>query len=132
MLCYRYFKELRNAQVHSGGIANQTAVDSYVAFQPVSDKAQLGRKGELAFDPIVLGQRVSLNLRGVVGFTDVLIKIISTINSEYVDRSKPKLSLSGHCERPASERCFWPTSGSAMHRFRRAVREPDFHRRSTL
>ncbi len=71
MLCYRYFKELRNAQVHSGGIANQAAVDAYAAFHPVSGKTQLGRKGELAFDPVLLGQQVSLNLRGVVGFTDV-------------------------------------------------------------
>ena len=47
ILCYRYFKEIRNAQVHSGGIANQTAVDAYNAFLPVSGKAGLGRKGEL-------------------------------------------------------------------------------------
>lgn len=82
MLCYRYFKELRNAQVHSGGIAGQNAVDAYAAFQPVSGKAQLGRKGELSFHPVALNQRVSLNLRGVVGFTDVLIKIIATIDAE--------------------------------------------------
>lgn len=88
MLCYRYFKELRNAQVHSGGIANQAAVDAYSAFQPVSGKAQLGRKGELAFDPVVLGQQVSLSLRGVVGFTDVLIKIMVTIDAELCRSSK--------------------------------------------
>jgi hypothetical protein len=82
MMCYRYFKEVRNAQVHAGGLADQKAVDAYTAFQPVSGKAQLGRKGELAFDPVTLGQKVSLNLRGVVGFTDVLIKIIATIDAE--------------------------------------------------
>ncbi len=87
-LCYRYFKEIRNAQVHSGGIASQHAVDAYTAFQPVSGKAQLGRKGELAFDPVVLGQRVSLNLRGVVGFTDVLIKMIATIDAELCQSAK--------------------------------------------
>ncbi len=91
MLCYRYFKELRNAQVHSGGIANQTAVDAFNAFQPVSSMVHLGRKGELEFDPIVLGQRVSLNLRGVVGFTDVLIKIIATIDAELCRSIKAEL-----------------------------------------
>jgi hypothetical protein len=102
MLCYRYFKELRNAQVHSGGIANQTAVDAFRAFQPVSSRAQLGRKGELEFDPVVLGQRVSLNLRGVVGFTDILIKIIATIDAELCRSTKAEqvfekaLRASGH------------------------------------
>lgn len=80
--CYRYFKEIRNAQVHAGGIASQTAVDAYNAFLPVSGKEDLGRKGELSFDPVALGQPVSLNLRGVVGLTDVLIKIIATIDAE--------------------------------------------------
>lgn len=80
--CYRYFKEIRNAQVHSGGIANQAAVAAYQAFQPVSGKGDLGRKGELVFDPVVLGQPVALHLRGVVGFTDVLIKIMVTVDAE--------------------------------------------------
>lgn len=82
ILCYRYFKEIRNAQIHSGGIANQAAVDAYSAFLPVSGKAALGRKGELSFDPVSLGSPVTLNLRGVVGFTDVLIKIIVTVDAE--------------------------------------------------
>lgn len=82
ILCYRYFKEIRNAQVHSGGIANQTAVDAYTAFLPVSGKTALGRKGELSFDPVTLGNPVTLNLRGVVGFTDVLIKIMVTFDAE--------------------------------------------------
>lgn len=49
---------------------------------PVSGKAALGRKGELSFDPVTLGNPVSLNLRGVVGFTDVLIKIMVTVDAE--------------------------------------------------
>ena len=82
LLCYRYFKEIRNAQIHLGGIANQAAVDAYAAFLPVSGRAALGRKGELSFDPASLGSPVTLNLRSVVGFTDVLIKIIVTVDAE--------------------------------------------------
>lgn len=82
ILCYRYFKEIRNAQIHSGGIANQAVVDAYSAFLPVSGRMALGRKGELSFDPVSLGSPVTLNLRGVVGFTDVLIKIIVTVDAE--------------------------------------------------
>lgn len=54
-------------------------MDAFAAFLPVSGKAALGRKGELSFDPVSLGSPVTLNLRGVVGFTDVLIKIIVTV-----------------------------------------------------
>lgn len=88
MLCYRYFKELRNAQVHAGGTADQKAVDAYAAFLPVSGKAQLGRKGELQFDPVVLCKTVTISLRGVVGFTDVLIRIIATIDAELCRAAK--------------------------------------------
>lgn len=103
ILCYRYFKEIRNAQVHSGGIANQTAVDAYTAFLPVSGMAALGRKGELSFDPVTLGNPVTLNLRGVVGFTDVLIKIIVTVDAE-LSRAERSETLFERAFRDANRR----------------------------
>lgn len=36
----------------------------------------------MSFDPVTLGNPVTLNLRGVVGFTDVLIKIMVTVDAE--------------------------------------------------
>ena len=45
--CYRFFKELRNAQMHNGGMATKEAVAAYNAFAPVSGKAALGMRGVL-------------------------------------------------------------------------------------
>jgi hypothetical protein len=80
--CYRFFKELRNAQMHNGGLATQEAVDAYNVFAPVSDKASLGMKGALVFDPISEGQKITLHLRGVVGFCDVLFRLMVTVDAE--------------------------------------------------
>jgi hypothetical protein len=55
---YRFFKELRNSQIHNGGIANQRAEAAYLAFAPVSSKADLGMKGTLIHDPIKEGDKI--------------------------------------------------------------------------
>jgi len=82
LTCYRYFKEVRNAQVHAGGVAGQEQFDAHAAFQPVSSRTALGMKGDLLFDPVVIGQPTALHLRGVVGFTDVLIRLMITMDAE--------------------------------------------------
>lgn len=80
--CYRFFKELRNAQMHNGGLATKDAVNAYRAFAPVSDKASLGMKGDLVFDPVLEDQRINLHLRGVVGFCDVLFRLMVTVDAQ--------------------------------------------------
>lgn len=82
MACYRFFKELRNAQVHNGGVASKRATDAYAAFAPVSGKAALGMKGDLIHAPVVEGEKVALHLRGLVGFCDILLRIIVTLDAE--------------------------------------------------
>jgi hypothetical protein len=80
--CYRYFKELRNAQMHNGGKVDAKAAAAYVNFAGVSKKEDLGMRGELLHDPAVLGGDVHLHLRGVVGFCDVLLRMMVTIDAE--------------------------------------------------
>jgi hypothetical protein len=82
LACYRYFKELRNAEVHAGGVANAHLVEVFADFQPVSTKADLGLNGDLIYEPAVLGQVTLLHLRGVVGFTDVLLRLMITFDAE--------------------------------------------------
>jgi hypothetical protein len=80
--CYRFFKELRNAQLHNGGVATKEAVAAYHTFAPVSGKAALGMRGILVHDPVVEGQAITLHLRGVVGFCDILFRMMVTVDAE--------------------------------------------------
>jgi len=82
LACYRFFKEIRNDQIHRGGVAGKRAGAAYLEFAPVSTKAALGMNGALIHDPISEGDKIRLHLRGVVGFCDVLFRMIVTIDAE--------------------------------------------------
>jgi hypothetical protein len=92
LLAYRYFKEVRNCEMHRGGIADAKTEAAFNAFAPVADRASLGMKGDLLIEPAADGQPVRLHLRGVVGFSDILFRIIATVDAE--------LCRSSHAERP--------------------------------
>jgi hypothetical protein len=80
--CYRYFKEGRNSQIHRGGKASHPAKQAYNDFSAVSDNRSLWIKGVLLHDRFVTGQPVKLHLRGVVGFSDILQRVMTTIYAE--------------------------------------------------
>ncbi len=82
LICYRYFKEVRNALAHNGGKANQRTVDSYNNFSSIASK--LGTK-EIPQISVVssVGDNVNVSLRGAIGFTDVLLRIIATYDVEF-------------------------------------------------
>lgn len=78
LVIYRYFKECRNSLMHVGGRASQQAVDASTA---------IGGVGGLPFpipkhSPLVLDQPVVLDLYGVVGFSDVLRRLVLTLDAE--------------------------------------------------
>jgi len=77
--CYRYFKELRNSHVHRNGIADQKAADAYADFASIAPSA-LGLKAPLQSHPAVTGKPVALTLRGVVGFSGVVLSIVVTVD----------------------------------------------------
>lgn len=80
--CYRYFKECRNCLAHNGGIATPKAVDAYVDFLAVATPASLGMTEVPIHHAAVLDQPVLLNLRGVVGFSDIVLRMIVTLDAE--------------------------------------------------
>jgi hypothetical protein len=80
--CYRFFKELRNAQIHNGGIADKKAAAAYTAFAPAATKTALGMKGVLEHDSISEGDKIKLHIRGVVGLCDILFRMMVTIDAE--------------------------------------------------
>lgn len=76
MLCYRFFKEARNCYMHHNSLASPQLVNAYQAFFPVATTSDLGVSEVPAHIPPVLGQRVQLQLRGVIGFSQLVRRII--------------------------------------------------------
>jgi hypothetical protein len=93
LVCYRFFKELRNAQIHNGSKATKEAEAAYLSFVPVSSKVALGMKGNLVHDAVVEGHDIRLHLRGVVGFCDVLFRMIVTVDAELSRSEKAEAVL---------------------------------------
>jgi hypothetical protein len=82
MLCYRFFKELRNSDMHGGGITEQRLVDAYTQFSPVATTADLGVSEVPIHFPAAIGTKAKLSLRGIVGFSHIVLKIIATLDAE--------------------------------------------------
>ena len=80
--CYRYFKECRNAVIHHGGAASQRTVDAYVSF--AAETAQTLGVTEVPkhFPIAAAGDTVQLSLRGVVGFGEIVLKLVTTLDAE--------------------------------------------------
>jgi len=78
---YRCFKELRNVVMHGGGIAGQKCIDAYNEFVTLTP-SDLG----VAEIPKVvapsLGDPVKLVLRGVVGFSEIILRLVATLDAE--------------------------------------------------
>jgi len=80
--CYRFFKELRNSIMHGGGIADQKLMNSYAAFSPVATSHALGVREVPTHSAPSLGSRLTLPLRGAVGFSYIVFKIMATVDAE--------------------------------------------------
>jgi hypothetical protein len=85
--CYRFFKELRNSDMHRGGMVDQRVVDAYNQFAPVATAAKLGVTEVPQHTTPVVGTPVQISLLGVVGFSGLVIKILATLDGE-LSRSK--------------------------------------------
>ncbi len=82
MTCYRMFKELRNCGMHRGGVGDKRVQDAFNNFSTVASTAALGVSEVPKHFPIVLGAPIQLSLRGVVGFSHIVLKIMSSVDAE--------------------------------------------------
>ncbi len=87
MVCYRYFKEMRNCYMHNGNIANQPLINAYNAFSRITNPSDLCMSEIPVHIPPVLGEPAQLDLRGVIGFSQIILQIMVTIDAELL-RSK--------------------------------------------
>lgn len=82
LICYRYFKECRNCLAHRGGLANQLTQDKYSEFAAIASPINLNVLEVPEHFPAISGTPVKVSLRGIVGFGDIIIKIIATLDAE--------------------------------------------------
>lgn len=80
--CYRYFKELRNCYIHNGIKASQKLCDAYNDFLPYHSASDLGIKEKLEIISPVLGKTCRISLRGVIGFSEIILRLLVTCDAE--------------------------------------------------
>lgn len=100
MLCYRCFKEARNCFMHGNFMASHQLINAYKKYLPIATTIDLDVTEVPMFITPVLDQMVKLSLRSVIGFSQILrrIIIISDINllrataaeKEFLDRIPAK------------------------------------------
>lgn len=80
--CYRVFKEARNCYMHHGSFATDRLVDICSEYENDITPLLLGFSEIPEFPSPTAGHKIDISLRGVVGFSGVVIKIIVSLDSE--------------------------------------------------
>lgn len=84
MACYRFFKEIRNSISHNGKRANSTTVLSCNKFESAINNGKIGGTQVPEYTKVSnVGDEVKITYRGVVGFTDIILRIITYIDIEF-------------------------------------------------
>ena len=83
-LIYRYFKECRNCIIHNGGHADQKLINAYNSINGLTEKDLDVLEVPHIHPALSLNEMVKLSLRGVVGFSQILMKIVSTLDVEFI------------------------------------------------
>lgn len=82
MYCYRVFKEARNCYMHNNLKANQFLLDAYKDYTLHGSATNLGVSEAPKFNIPQLNKPVEISLRGVVGFSYILIRILVSLDTE--------------------------------------------------
>lgn len=88
LVCYRYFKECRNSIIHSGSKFKESTIDAYSAYVPLSKESINTKEKPIVQDAASMGDEIKVSLRGVVGLSDIIIRIIKTIDTELSKTTK--------------------------------------------
>jgi hypothetical protein len=129
LLCYRFFKEIRNSWIHNGGRATQGLMDAYAAFLPVATPAQLGVKEVPRYTVPTLNVTNVPHLRGAYGFSDIVLRIIATYDRDLSDRRGALVDINSRLGRITGVKLSH-TLGKAKHEklikglFQRALMPP--------
>lgn len=83
LIAYRYFKECRNSLVHLGGNVDQKLVDASNAYHALT-AANLDMQVKPEYTHFALGDKVKLHIKGVAGLTEILLRIVTTMDAEFL------------------------------------------------
>lgn len=82
LVCYRYFKELRNTLIHAGGTASTAFLQAESDYNQLTP-ALLGVKEVPAINGHVAGSPMTVSLRGVVGLGEIVLRLVCTLDTEF-------------------------------------------------
>jgi len=80
--CFRYFKEMRNTFMHRGRRCDGKLYGAQSEFVPVANAAALGMTFVPEHSVYQIGEPISLSLHGVLGFTGVILRVVTTVDAE--------------------------------------------------
>lgn len=79
LICFRYFKELRNSISHNGGRAGQRQLDAQSDYHQAISSGKIGSVQAPVYLPVqTLADEIKPIYRGVIGFSEVILHIIAT------------------------------------------------------
>lgn len=85
---YRFFKECRNSIIHRGGKSDQKTIDAYLVTAGLTavdlDVAEVPEM----FPVSVVDENVKISLRGVVGFSQIVLKLVEVMDAEFIKAEK--------------------------------------------
>lgn len=84
LYCFRVFKETRNCYMHHGKFARQQLIDAYSDYLPYANCTALDVSEIPEFFTPNLNDSINISLRGVVGFSHIIIKIMVTLDAELI------------------------------------------------
>ena len=93
VIAYRYFKEMRNCYMHNNKIANSNLITAYTNFSALSSPTDLNMTEIPEHVPPILDSKISISLRGVIGFTQILIQLMVTIDAELLRSQYAEVAL---------------------------------------
>lgn len=82
MTFYRYFKELRNCEVHNSGLASTWLVEASSGLAQIKSAEALGVPVLPRYHQAVLGTRTKIELFGVTGLASIILRTIVTLDAE--------------------------------------------------
>lgn len=83
LCCYRVFKEMWNCYMHNACRANDSCYTAYTTYKSNCSKISLGVTEIPIVNPITRGDILKPVWRGVVGLTDIVIRLIITYDAEF-------------------------------------------------
>lgn len=95
--CYRVFKEMRNCYMHHGRICDEKLERAYTAYLPYANPTALGVKEVPIIHIPHKDELIQNDLRGVVGFSHIVLKIIVSLDAELLCAKAAEVEFIERC-----------------------------------